>query len=237
MRIPTSTSIILMAFLVAGCVQPQMLVVPGPDPAPSPSQAVGLACDSIVSQLCRYLPTNVEYRLAVKAFDDADGTAKTVQRALMEHLKGDLSVSGHFTVVEDPRMDAIISEAATQETLKGVIDTNTLVDFEHKLIGVDAVLVGNIIDYGSEWGIECRLIPIERGNVVGHASSKISKAGFVSSAERYSPSVEQPTSSTPPTYYNRSSQVYAHPRQYNGGSPVVVPAAPSVQQLQGMLPQ
>lgn len=214
--------------LVSGCTHVR----------PSPSQAVEQACNEIVSKLSKGLAPNAPYRLAVNVFEDANGTAKTVQRALMEHLKGELSDSGHFVVVEDTTMNAVLREAAVQDKLKGVIDQQTLLDLEHRLVGVNALLLGVIIDYGSEWGIMCRLIPLHQGTIGGHASSKISKSGFVDATIRENPIVKSP-SSVPPSRWssNPGSPIYAPPARNYNPSPVVVPQAPSAESLGGLIPR
>lgn len=186
------TGTICLSVSLLGCVQPLVLYVPPPDRAPSPSTVIGRACDNIVVQLSRCVPTNLEYRLVVRSMDGATGLAPAIPIAVTEELKGRLSDSGRFLVVEDTKMDAVLAEAATQEKLKGLIDTNTLVDLEHKLVGVDALIVGSIVDCGPEWDITCRLIPMSMGTVEAHASSRVSKHNFGVSSTEYMASIHKP---------------------------------------------
>lgn len=186
------TGAICLLVSLSGCVQPLVLYVPPPDRAPSPSAVIRRACDNIVEQLSGYVPTNIEYRLVVRSLDGATGLASAIPLAVTEELKGCLSDSGRFLVVEDTKMDAVLAEAATQEEFKGLIDPDTLVDLEHKLVGVDALIVGSIVDCGSEWDITCRLIPMSMGTVEAHASSRVSKHNFGISSIDYMASVHKP---------------------------------------------
>jgi hypothetical protein len=177
----TLSGIMMIQILLAasGCVpvsHVQMLTVPGvqaPEP-PSPVMALQGLAETLAEQLAVNVATNSNLAIAVSVSSSAGAGGGNIKDAVAEKLKSAMFRTGKFTVIEDPQMDAVLAQYRVQDELRALLNGGKAPEIG-ALAKVQGVVLCSLIDMGSEWAVQCRLIPLKTGTWVGTAEGRLSK--------------------------------------------------------------
>ena len=189
-RAPTLLSAaVLGSILILGCAinsTTPMLQMPAEnqraDP-PSPVLAVQELADDLVQQLVVNLSTNDRLAIAVIMSAPAGMGKDNLQIVIAERLKAALFKSGRFSVLEDPEMEAVLTQYAIQDKLRFVLNEGRSPEIG-SLAKVQGVVLCSFVDMGSEWAIQCRLIPLRTGTWAATAAGRLPKASVSSDSVR-----------------------------------------------------
>lgn len=179
----------LILFTIAGCVpisQVQMLSVPAaPVERLSPVAVMQELADSLAEQLSAggASQSNITVSVAVSVSGERD--AGGVKEAMAGKLKSALFRTGRFTVIEDPQMEAVLSQYRIQDDLRAVLNNGKAPDIG-TLAKAQGVVVCSLIDVGTEWAVQCRLIPLGTGAWSGAAEGRLEKSVVSAPAGRSS---------------------------------------------------
>lgn len=185
-------AVVLSALVVSGCATSSsvpMLQMPADNQhsdQSSPVLAVQELADELVEQLVVNLTTNDRLAIAVSMTAPSGAGNDNLRVVATERLKASLFKSGRFTIVEDPEMDAVLSQFAIQDKLRNVVNEGRSPEIG-VLAKVQGVILCSFVDMGSEWAVQCRLIPLRTGTWAATAAGRLPKGAISPDAVRTSP--------------------------------------------------
>lgn len=174
---------VLVAILAAGCASaanrreaPQK-ETPAPPAAVSPERVNaedGLASglQRLADQIVASLNAQQASRIAVVQFQDLDGSVSELGAFIAEEMTTRLYQAGTFRVVEREMLNRVMAEH--ELTATGLVDESTARELG-KLLGVEAIAVGTLTDFGSEVRVNSRLIETNTGSVFAAAAITLLK--------------------------------------------------------------
>ncbi len=105
------------------------------------------------------------------------GMVTTLGKYIAEELTTALFNSGKFKIIERNLLNTVLDELKLSQT--GAINPSSAKELG-KVTGVDAVVVGTIQDLANRFGVNCRMIETESGEIFAAASIKIIKEEITS---------------------------------------------------------
>ena len=152
---------------------------PGPTQTPpiSPARMIESASQTLANQLVSNLPADKKLRIGIVPFSDKSGQAGTLAQALQESLRNQLFLTKRFDVVEDTDMQKVLRELRIQEQGQGVLSQETIQRMG-ELLAAEAIVVGTITDLISDYGVNCRLVPIKSGVIASVATATVPKTAL-----------------------------------------------------------
>lgn len=127
-------------------------------------------------------------RVAVIDFSDIQTNVPAVSYVISETLINELFKTGKYEIVERKLLSGILEQQKLN--MSGLVDEATARKVG-KLLGVDYIVSGTLIDLGDVLNVNARMISIETGAIMATASTDLSKAGF-SAVKRSGSGAAQP---------------------------------------------
>ncbi len=118
--------------------------------------------NNLANQILASLPDPENKKIAITDFLELDGSVTHFGLYLSEQLITRLY--GRVIVVERKLLDEVISEQKTQ--LSGIVDETSAKEIG-RILGVDSIAIGTIINLGDKVEVNARLICTETGKVLG----------------------------------------------------------------------
>jgi len=114
-------------------------------------------------------------RIAVLDFTDVQGQATSSGAVIAELLIGELFRTGRYEIVERKRLSALLEQHRLN--MSGLVDESTARRVG-KLLGVDYIITGAVIDLGTALNMSARTIAIETGAISAAASADLERNAF-----------------------------------------------------------
>jgi len=114
-------------------------------------------------------------RIAVLDFTDVQGQATSSGAVIAELLIGELFRTGRYEIVERKHLSALLEQHRLNMT--GLVDESTARRVG-KLLGVDYIVTGTVIDLGTALNVNARTIAIETGSISAIASADLERDAF-----------------------------------------------------------
>ena len=160
--------IIVAAIFLGGCAAPQKgVVIQKPI-----KDDLDLKLTDLTKQIINSLTETRKSRIAIIEFSDLEGNITQFGKYLSEELITRLFRTGRFKVVERQFLNKIIEEHKLSYT--HFFDEESVKEIG-KLLGVDAIASGSVIDLGDSVKVNARLIATQTGSIFAVASVEIVK--------------------------------------------------------------
>jgi TolB-like protein len=111
-------------------------------------------------------------RVAVAPFDSKGAGSETMGAAVTEELITRLAAGGKVDVMERAKLDKVMSEQSF--SLGDLVAVETAVQIG-KMLAVQAIVTGTVMDMGQFFQINARAIDVESGRVLSAGSASIAK--------------------------------------------------------------
>ena len=129
----------------------------------------------IAKQLADQERQGPKRRIAVVDFSDVNRQISPAGAAIAEILVGELFKTGRFDIVERKLLSAVLEQHKLNMT--GMVNESTARKVG-KLLGVDCIVTGTLIDLGSVVNVNARTIDIETGSIAATTSVDVARAAF-----------------------------------------------------------
>jgi hypothetical protein len=164
-RLKTYLSILLSAFLISGCTAAQKQGV-------SHKITTDMAIDKLASEITRSLPLENRPKIAVVDLLGPNDVHTQLGSFISEKLVTKLFKSGRFEkVLERKLLQDLLAQQRVE--MEGYFDQDTVRSVVGK-IGIDALVMGFVMDYGSRVDLNARLINTN-GEILSVAEAQIDK--------------------------------------------------------------
>ena len=137
-----------------------------------PDNSLDSRLENLTNQIVESLSHESKSKIAVIEFSDLNGNITEFGMYLSEELITRLFLTRKFDVIERQLLNQVISEQKLGMT--GLIDDDSAIAIG-KLLGVDAIVSGTIIDLGVSLKVNARIIATETGSVFAVAATEIIK--------------------------------------------------------------
>jgi len=114
-------------------------------------------------------------RITVLDFPDVQGQIIPAGAVIAELLIGELFRTGRYEIVERKHLSALLEQHRLNMT--GLVDESTARRVG-KLLGVDYIVTGTVIDLGTALNVNARTIAIETGSISAIASADLERDAF-----------------------------------------------------------
>jgi curli biogenesis system outer membrane secretion channel CsgG len=111
-------------------------------------------------------------KIGIIPFSELDGQSTVLGAFVAEELTTKLFTAGAFDIVERQMLNKVMAELKLGNS--GVIEASDAKQIG-KLAGVDAIVTGTVTDLQSTIAVNCRLIDVQTGRILGAAQTRISK--------------------------------------------------------------
>lgn len=151
---------------------------------------LGAAIEELATHIGASVAKEQKRKIGVIPFSGIRNEGTVFGSYLSEELTSHLFNTQKFDLVEKALMNKVLRELKLGET--GVIDPAT-VKRVGQIAGVDAIVTGTVTDLGPYVAVNCRLIDIQTGTVLGAASVRIVKDDEVTALWSQSTRMEKGT--------------------------------------------
>jgi TolB-like protein len=114
-------------------------------------------------------------RITVLDFSDVQGQATSGGAVIAELLINELFRTGLYEIVERKHLSTVLEQHRLNMT--GLVDESTARRVG-KLLGVDCIVTGTVIDLGTALNVNARTIAIETGSISATASADLERSSF-----------------------------------------------------------
>lgn len=174
------------------------------------AQDVRTAVEQLASQIATLPPEgNKPLRIGVADFPDLHGVTTDLGRFVAARLTTRLAQSPRFLVIERQRLTQVLAELRL--SMSDLVDPAKAKQFA-RMAGIEAIVVGVVIDLGDQVDIDARVIEVEANRLISGASVTIRKDQAVvamlergrqappaSASPAHTPSAPRPPLSTIPS--------------------------------------
>lgn len=129
----------------------------------------------IAKQLSEQDRQGPKRRIAVVDFSDINRQISPAGAVIAELLIGELFKTGRFDIVERKLLSALLEQHKLNMT--GMVNESTARKVG-KLLGVDCIVTGTVIDLGSVVNVNARTIEIETGSIAATVSVDVARDAF-----------------------------------------------------------
>lgn len=129
----------------------------------------------IAKQLSEQDQSGPKRRIAVIDFSDINGQMPPAGAAIAELLISELFKTGRYDIVERKLLSSLLEQHKLNMT--GLVDEATARKVG-KLLGVDYIVTGTVIDLDSALNVNARTIDIETGSIVATGSADLQQDSF-----------------------------------------------------------
>ena len=175
--------------------------------------------EDLARQISQSVTKEQRQKVAVLPFRELQGQPTVLGSYLAEELTTRFYQLGNLEVFERTQLDKIMAEFSFATT--GVIDSETAKQIG-QLAGVDAIITGTITDFPSSAAVNCRIVDVQTGKILGAARTEFEKDDNLraligpaqsptapSAAAKSVPSSAENRSSGPPPSRTVQEQQYA----------------------------
>jgi TolB-like protein len=145
-----------------------------------PEDYLGMKIVQMATQLSSVIPEGEKKRVTVISFINSDGKVDKFGEHLADELISKLHQTGKFILVERKFLNEVLKEQNLG--LSTIIDSATAIRLG-KVLGVEAIITGTIVDLDKYLRINARLISTETGSILATADTKIAKESISSPKE------------------------------------------------------
>ncbi|MBE0564690.1 MAG: hypothetical protein IH621_01930 [Krumholzibacteria bacterium] len=181
-------SLLLVAFMAVHSLgwasQSKPANTANPPPTAGAMPNLTEALESLAEQMVTGMEGQRKSMVAVTEFTDSSNRVSDLGVFLAEEMITRLFRTGRLRVVERSKLNEVLAEHNLG--MSGLVDDATVKQLG-KILGVDAVAVGSIIDLGDQVRVNARLISAETGSVFSVAAVSLPKDEQVSSMMRRIP--------------------------------------------------
>lgn len=129
----------------------------------------------VANQLSEQDRSGPKRRIAVVDFSDINGQILPAGSVIAELLIGELFRTGRYNIVERKLLSSVLEQHKLNMT--GLVDESTARRVG-KLLGVDYIVTGTVIDLGTSLNVNARTISIETGSIEATGSVDLSRDAF-----------------------------------------------------------
>ena len=129
----------------------------------------------VAKQLSEQDKSGPKRRIAVIDFSDINGQILPAGSVIAELLIGELFKTGRYNIVERKLLSSVLEQHRLNMT--GLVDESTARKVG-KLLGVDYIVTGTVIDLGTSLNVNARTICIETGSIEATGSADIARDAF-----------------------------------------------------------
>jgi len=130
----------------------------------------------VAKQLSEQDLSGPKRRIAVVDFSDINGQILPAGSVISEMLIGELFRTGRYVIVERKLLSSVLEQHKLNMT--GLVDEFTARKVG-KLLGVDYIVTGTVIDLGSVLNVNARTISIETGSIEATGSVDLARDAFL----------------------------------------------------------
>ena len=140
-------------------------------PAPPPSPAEQLA-KTLKAELVRLQPRT---KIGVLPLTTTEGEVQLLGEYLAENLVTLLAGADTYDVIERSRLDQVLKESTLSAS--NLLRDDAVISVG-KLLGADALVIGTFVDLGEQVEVNCRLVDVTTGRVLGTAQAHMPRAQY-----------------------------------------------------------
>jgi TolB-like protein len=130
----------------------------------------------IAKQLSDHDRKGPKRRITVLDFSDVQGQTNSAGAVIAELLISELFRTGRYEIVERKHLSGVLEQHRLNMT--GLVDESTARRVG-KLVGVDYIVTGTVIDLGAALNVNARTIAIETGSISAAASADLERDSFL----------------------------------------------------------
>lgn len=161
--------------------EPERTVVPAVQQVRTEPVALRIGIARIARQLADREHQGPKRRITVLDFPDVQGQANAAGAVIAELLINELFRTGRYEIVERKHLSSVLEQHRLNMT--GLVDESTARKVG-KLLGVDYIVSGTVIDFGSSLNVNARTIAIETGAISATASADLARDAFQNLPQR-----------------------------------------------------
>ncbi len=128
---------------------------------------------TLAKELSRHTLPEARPRIAVIGFSDIQNNVPVVSNLISETLISELFKTGKYDIIERKLLSGVLEQQKLN--LSGLVDEATARKVG-KLLGVDYIVSGTLIELGGVLNVNARMVSIETGAIAATASVDLNKA-------------------------------------------------------------
>ncbi|MHB8845916.1 MAG: FlgO family outer membrane protein [Nitrospirota bacterium] len=160
--------------------EPERTVVAA-QPVKTEPMALRVGIARIARQLSDQDGKGPKRRITVLDFSDVQGQINSAGAVIAEVLINELFRTGRYEIVDRKHLSAVLEQHRLNMT--GLVDESTARKVG-KLLGVDFIVTGTVIDFGTSLNVNARTIAIETGAISATASADLVRDAFQNLPQR-----------------------------------------------------